>query len=156
MSVRLELTVNGQRHLLSIEPNRTLVDVLRNEIGLTGTKQGCGEGKCGSCTVLLDGLPVHSCLLLAPQADGAEITTIEGVGFDEPDPLQVTFAQKGAVQCGFCTPGVILTAKALLDRNPHPTVGEIKKAIAGHLCRCTGYVNIIEAISSHAASNSEK
>ena len=153
--MHIELTVNGQHHSLHVEPNRTLVDILRNEIGLTGTKMGCGEGKCGSCTVLMDGMPVHSCLLLAPQADGAEIMTIEGVGTDKPDPLQVAFAEKGAVQCGFCTPGVIMTSKALLDQNPNPDVVEIKQAIAGHLCRCTGYVKIIEAISAHAASDSD-
>ncbi len=154
MKVQIELTVNGRRHILDIEPNRTLVDVLREEIGLTGTKQGCGEGKCGSCTVLMNDAPVHSCLMLAPQADGTEITTIEGVGADEPDPLQVSFAEHGAVQCGFCTPGVIMTTKALLDQNPHPETAEIKKAIAGHLCRCTGYIKIIDAISSYADSES--
>jgi carbon-monoxide dehydrogenase small subunit len=150
MSIKINLTVNGQRSVFDIEPNRTLVDVLREEFGLTGTKQGCGEGKCGSCTVLMNGVPVHSCLMLAPQADGAEITTIEGVGSDEPDPLQVAFAEKGAIQCGFCTPGVIMTAKALLKKNSHPESAEIKQAIAGHLCRCTGYIKIIDAISSYA------
>jgi carbon-monoxide dehydrogenase small subunit len=156
MNIQVELTVNGQRHVLEVEPNLTLVDVLRNELGLTGTKQGCGEGKCGSCTVLLDGVPVHSCLLLAVQADGAEITTIEGLSPDEPHPLQVSFAEKGAIQCGFCTPGIILTAKALLDQNPHPENRDIKRAISGHLCRCTGYIKIIDAISSYAVSDTEK
>ncbi len=131
MSVGVELTVNGQRHILNIEPNRTLVDVLRNELGLTGTKQGCGEGKCGSCTVLMDGRPVHSCLLLAPQADGAEITTIEGVGSDEPHPLQAAFVDQGAIQCGFCTPGVILTAMALLIKTPIPRSGRSKRRSPG-------------------------
>ena len=149
MKVQIELSVNGQRHSLAVEPNLTLVDVLRDELGLMGVKKGCGEGECGSCTVLMDGSPVYSCLLLAPQADGAEILTIEGVGGVEPDPLQVTFAEKGAVQCGFCTPGVILTAKALLEDHPHLDRGQINKAIAGHLCRCTGYVKIVDAISAH-------
>ena len=156
MSYPLELLVNEQTYTLRVEPNGTLVDVLRTELGLTGTKQGCGEGKCGSCTVLLEGAPVHACLMLALQADGLEITTIEGVGSEAPDALQIAFAEQGAVQCGFCTPGVILTTKALLAHNARPELSDIKRAIAGHLCRCTGYVHIIEAIRHHAAEVSER
>lgn len=153
MSIYIELKVNGQDFSIHVEPHHMLVDVLRDELGLTGTKVGCGEGKCGACTVLLDGAPVHSCLLLAVQADGAEITTIEGIGTDQPDPLQIAFAENGAIQCGFCTPGIILTTKALLEQNPNPEIDEIKKAIAGHLCRCTGYVKIIDAIRSQPISS---
>lgn len=151
MSMRLRFTVNGEKHDLETQGNRTLLDVLRTDLGLTGTKKGCGMGKCGACTVLLGGRPVHSCLILAPQVNGAEVTTIEGLGGEEPHPLQRAFVERGAVQCGYCTPGMILTAKALLDENPSPTEPEIKAAIAGNLCRCTGYNKIVEAIRSCAA-----
>jgi carbon-monoxide dehydrogenase small subunit len=127
-----------------------LLDVLRDDLGLTGTKKGCGVGKCGACTVLLNGRPVHSCLFLAVQADGAEVTTIEGVAGEMPHPLQEAFVQHGAIQCGFCTPGMINTAKALLDRHPTASEHEIKEAIAGNLCRCTGYNQIVSAIQSCA------
>jgi carbon-monoxide dehydrogenase small subunit len=146
MKVAIEVTVNGERCSLEVKPNRTLVDVLREDLGLTGTKKGCGEGKCGSCTILMNGKPVNSCLVLAAQADGAEILTIEGLAGKEPHPLQVAFAEKGAIQCGYCTPGMLLTARALLDVNPNPGEDEIKEAIAGNLCRCTGYNKIVEAI----------
>jgi carbon-monoxide dehydrogenase small subunit len=146
MIVPINLTVNGEEYHLEVKPNRVLLDVIREDLGLTGTKMGCGLGKCGACTVLLDGRPVHACLILAPQADGKEIMTIEGLADMEPHPLQKAFAEKGAVQCGFCTPGMINAAKALLDKNPQPSEAEIKLAIAGNLCRCTGYNQIVSAI----------
>jgi carbon-monoxide dehydrogenase small subunit len=152
MKVAIELTVNGEKCFLEVKPNQTLVDMLREDLGLTGTKKGCGEGKCGSCTVLMNGRPVNSCLVLAPQAEGADIVTIEGLAEQEPHPLQKAFAEKGAVQCGYCTPGMILTAKALLDVNPNPGEVEIKEAIAGNLCRCTGYNKIVEAIIACTSS----
>ncbi|UCG66705.1 MAG: (2Fe-2S)-binding protein [Deltaproteobacteria bacterium] len=155
MKVRIKVIVNGEEHHLDVKPNRTLVDVLREELSLTGTKKGCGSGQCGSCTVLMDGRPVISCLILAPQADGREIVTIEGLADQEPQPLQKAFAEKGAIQCGYCTPGMILTAKALLDVNPKPREEEIRSAIAGNLCRCTGYSKIVEAIKSCAVSEFE-
>lgn len=155
MTVPIRITVNGEEYHLEVKPNLTLVDILREDLGLTGTKKGCGSGKCGSCTVLMDGRPIDSCLILAPQADGTEIVTIEGLAGQEPHPLQVAFAEKGAIQCGYCTPGMVLTAKALLDHNPKPREEEIRSAIGGNLCRCTGYNKIVEAITSCAASKSE-
>lgn len=154
MSVPIQIIVNGESHELTVKPQHTLVDILRERLGLLGTKMGCGAGKCGSCTVLLDGRPVNACLILAPVADGREIVTIEGLGREKPHPLQEAFAEKGAVQCGYCTPGMILTAKALLDRNPRPDEAEIRAAIAGNLCRCTGYSKIVEAVQACAASES--
>jgi carbon-monoxide dehydrogenase small subunit len=155
MKIPIQFTINGETIDLEVKPNRTLVDVLREDLGLTGTKKGCGEGKCGSCTVLMDGRPVNACLLLAPQADGTMILTIEGLAAQEPDPLQKAFVEKGAVQCGFCTPGMILTAKALLDRKTDPRDQEIKSAIAGNLCRCTGYHKIVEAVRSCTTHNKD-
>jgi carbon-monoxide dehydrogenase small subunit len=155
MRVPINITVNGEEFHLEVKPNRVLLDVLREDLGLTGTKKGCGLGKCGACTVLLNGKPVHSCLLLAVQADRRQITTIEGIAEEEPHPLQTAFVTKGAVQCGFCTPGMINTAKALLDANPHPDEAEIKLAIAGNLCRCTGYNQIVSAIQSCSTSASD-
>ena len=152
MKVTIEIKVNGEDHQLEIKPNRTLTDVLREDLGLKGTKKGCGEGKCGSCTVLMDGRPVNSCLILAPQAAGTQITTIEGVSNGDAHPVQVAFVEKGAVQCGYCTPGMIIAAKALLDANPDPREDEIKTAIAGNLCRCTGYNKIVEAIQACSVS----
>jgi carbon-monoxide dehydrogenase small subunit len=143
----IELTVNGERRKLLVRSNELLLNVIRGELGLKGTKYGCGAGECGACTVLVDGRPIFSCLTLAVAVDGKNLTTIEGLGTDEnPHPLQEAFVEAGAVQCGFCTPGMILSAKALLDQNPNPTRDEIKRAIGGNLCRCTGYVKIIEAI----------
>jgi 4-hydroxybenzoyl-CoA reductase gamma subunit len=143
----IELRVNGQVRDVVVEPQMTLLEALRERLGLTGTKRGCDMGQCGACTVLLDGQPVRSCLTLATDAQGQEITTIEGLAQSgELHPLQRTFHEHGAIQCGFCTPGMILTAAALLDENPSPTVREVKQAISGNLCRCTGYVKIIEAI----------
>ena len=143
------LRVNGEEQELLIHPHRTLAEVLREELQLTGTKQSCNEGACGTCTVLLDGLPVRSCLLLAADAEGREITTIEGLSREgELHPLQASFVEHNAIQCGFCTPGMILTAKALLDANPNPTDKEIRRAISGNVCRCTGYAKIVEAIKA--------
>lgn len=147
--IRLVLRVNGEEQELLIHPHRTLAEVLREELQLTGTKQSCNEGACGTCTVLLDGEPIRSCLLLAMEAEGREITTIEGLAREgELHPLQTSFVEHYAIQCGFCTPGMILTAKALLDANPHPTDEEIRQAISGNVCRCTGYAKIVEAIKA--------
>jgi carbon-monoxide dehydrogenase small subunit len=143
----MRIKVNGQEHDIMAESHRTLLDVLRNELGLKGTKEGCGTGSCGSCTVLLDGQVVNSCLVFIAEAEGKEITTIEGLSGDgEIHPLQQAFMDEGAVQCGFCTPGMILTAKAFLDSNQEPTESRIREAIAGNLCRCTGYEKIVRAI----------
>jgi len=141
------IKVNGREHEITVQPWRTLLDFLRYDLGLTGTKEGCGTGNCGSCTVLLEGIPVNSCLVLAIEAEGKEITTIEGLSREgKLHPLQQAFIEEGASQCGFCTPGMILTAKALLDSHPNPTVDEVRGFIAGNLCRCTGYDNIVRAI----------
>jgi carbon-monoxide dehydrogenase small subunit len=141
------LQINGESYELAIEPKKTLLEVLREDLGLTGTKEVCDLGTCGACTVLLDNKPVLSCLTLAVACKGKEIITIEGLRKGETlHPLQNSFIQKGAIQCGMCTPGMILSAKALLDENPQPTELEVRRAIAGNLCRCTGYVKIVEAI----------
>jgi len=143
----LKLKVNGDDYEVFTEPWKTLVRVLREDIGLTGTKEGCNTGNCGVCTVLIDGEAVKSCMVLATQAQGKDITTIEGLSRNgKLHPLQQAFIDHFAIQCGFCTPGMILTAKAFLDKNPDPTEAEVKLAIAGNICRCTGYVKIVEAI----------
>jgi aerobic-type carbon monoxide dehydrogenase small subunit (CoxS/CutS family) len=147
----MTLTVNGTSYEVAIEPQQSLLQLLREELHLTGTKEGCSEGECGACTVLLDGKTVDSCLIFALEAQGQEVTTIEGLAQgDQLHPVQKAFAEYGAVQCGFCTPGMILAAKALLDSNPHPTELEIRQGISGNLCRCTGYVKIVEAIQAAA------
>ncbi len=147
MKMQIELKVNGESYELLVEPKRTLLDVLREDLGLTGTKKGCDHGDCGACTVLLDGKAVNSCIVLAVEAAGQEIMTVEGLAQgDRLHPLQQSFITHGAMQCGYCTPGMLLSAKALLDKNPHPSRQEVKEAIAGNLCRCTGYVKIIDAI----------
>lgn len=152
----IELRVNGETREVLVEPRTTLLQVLREDLGLTGTKQGCDAGDCGACTVLIDGHPVVSCLTLAIEAQGKEILTIEGLDREgRLHPLQQAFIDHYAVQCGFCTPGMILSAKALLDRNSHPTEGEVREAISGNLCRCTGYVKIVEAILA-AANDQQK
>ena len=143
----IKLTVNGREREVETTPSTRLLDLIRDNLHLTGTKEGCGKGECGACTVIMNGKLVASCLVLAPQADGAVITTIEGVGDDKClDPVQEAFIETGAVQCGFCTPGMILAAKKLLEENSHPTEEEIKRGISGNLCRCTGYQKIIDAI----------
>ena len=147
MKKEIEFTINGKRRKVIVKPNDLLLNVIREDLGLAGTKYGCGTGECGACTVLIEGEPVLSCLTLAVTVDKKKVATIEGIGTDEnPHPLQQTFVEAGAIQCGYCTPGMILSAKALLDKNPNPTEDEIKRAIGGNLCRCTGYVKIIEAI----------
>jgi carbon-monoxide dehydrogenase small subunit len=149
MKKLIKLTVNDREVEIAAEPNMTLTDLIRYEIGLTGTKKGCETGDCGACTVLLDGLPVNSCLVLAVQANGCKVETIEGLATDEGlHPVQDAFVEHGAIQCGFCSPGMILSAKHLLDKNPTPEESEVRAAIAGNLCRCTGYQKIIEAIKS--------
>jgi len=143
----IQLTVNGEEYEAVVAPNQTLLEVLRDDLYLTGTKEGCGEGACGTCTVLLDGKPVRSCLTLAVEVQGSEITTIEGLAsMGELQPIQRAFVEHGAIQCGFCAPGMILTAKALLDENPSPTEQEVRQAISGNVCRCTGYAKIVEAM----------
>lgn len=147
MKYPLTLTVNEEVHHLEIPANRTLLDVLRDDLSLTGTKQGCGNGECGACTVLLDGEPVNACLVLALQADGKSITTIEGLcRAGKLDSIQEALIRHGAIQCGFCTPGTVLSVKALLARNPQPAERQIREALTGNFCRCTGYQKIVEAV----------
>lgn len=158
MQITIRFKLNGTAIELPVPPHWTLLRLLREKLGLTGTKEGCGIGECGACTVLLDGLPVHSCLVLAPKVEGREVETIEGLGSRESlHPLQQSFIDHGAVQCGFCIPGILMSSKALLKANPHPTKDEVKEAISGHLCRCTGYHQIVEAIvdtgGKHQSSN---
>ncbi|MEA1927849.1 MAG: (2Fe-2S)-binding protein [Candidatus Auribacterota bacterium] len=146
-NVQVKFILNGEAVEVSAPPSLTLLKLLRERLGLTGTKPGCERGECGACTVLLDGDPVNSCLILAPQVEGREIITIEGIADgDKLDPIQEAFVSESAVQCGYCIPGMIISAKALLNRNPHPDRDEIKRAISGNLCRCTGYAKIIKAI----------
>lgn len=149
--IQLNFNLNGEAVRVTIGSNRRLVDILREELGLTGTKEGCGVGECGACTVLVDGKPVSSCLILAAQMEGAEILTVEGLAKDgRLHPLQQSFLEHGAVQCGFCTPGMLLSAYALLKQFPRPSEEQIKEAIAGNLCRCTGYKQIVAAITNLA------
>lgn len=146
------LKVNGQEYQIEAAADITLLELLRENLGLTGTKEGCGKGECGACTVLLDGQAVNSCLIPAAKAEGREVITIEGLASDgKLHPIQEAFISEGAVQCGFCTPGMIMSAKALLDSNPHPGREEIKMALSGNLCRCTGYTRIITAVEKAAA-----
>lgn len=154
-NITINLTVNGTKHTLTVAPMMTLLEILREELHLTGTKEGCGKGECGACAVIVNGQTVNSCIFPASQADNAVIETIEGLtvrtGRDRTlHPLQKAFIEEGAVQCGFCTPGMIMSAKALLDKNPNPREEEIKEALDGNLCRCTGYSKIIEAVKSAA------
>ncbi len=153
--MEVEMNVNGKAQRVRVNPNDRLIDVLRESLGLTGAKEGCsGEGECGACTVIMDGKAVNSCLVLALQARGKEIITIEGLEHNgELDVLQQAFIDQGAVQCGYCTPGMIMAAKALLMENPHPNEAQIRLAIAGNLCRCTGYIKIIDAIQAVAGTN---
>jgi len=148
----VKFQVNGERRELDASPTKSLLDVLREDLFLTGTKRGCDSGECGACTVIMNGKAVNSCLVLATELDGSEIITIEGLGRSAGNlhPLQKAFIEKGAVQCGFCTPGIIMTAKAFIDTNPEPTEEEVRDAISGNLCRCTGYTKIVNAILAGA------
>jgi carbon-monoxide dehydrogenase small subunit len=152
MKKEMQFTLNGEEVRVEVDPAWTLLHVLREVLELTGTKFGCGYGECGACTVIMDGQAVNSCLLPALEAEGRSVTTIEGVAGKDGtlDPIQKAFIENGAVQCGFCTPGMIMSAKALLDETQNPTDDEIKEGIAGNLCRCTGYVKIVEAIKAAA------
>lgn len=153
---KIEITVNGRRRSLTVKPNDLLINVIRKDLHLTGTKYGCGIGECGACTVLLDGKPVLACLMLAASANGKTITTVEGLGDEKLDPVQEAFIDHGAIQCGFCTPGMVVTAKALLEENPNPSEDEIKDYIRGNICRCTGYVGIIKAVHSCGCGDHKK
>ena len=148
---QIEITLNGEQRQVAVAAHETLLDVLRNKLGATEVKNGCGKGDCGACAVILDGTAVNSCLTLAFQANGKEVTTLRGIGTEEkPHSLQKSFVEHGAIQCGFCTAGMIVSAKALLDQIPRPSRDEIKEAISGNLCRCTGYKKIVEAIQDAA------
>ena len=145
--MRIKFTVNMKEYDMDVDPSYRLIDMLRDKLHLTGTKEGCGEGECGACTIIIDGDAVNSCLVLAIQVRGKNILTVEGLGKDgELDILQKAFISNGAVQCGYCTPGMLMSAKALLMKNQHPTIEQIRIAMAGNLCRCTGYTNIIKAV----------
>ena len=147
MTIRIELTVNGRSRALDVLPYHTLLEVLRADLGLTGTKECCLVGECGACTVIVDGMSVDSCLMLGVEADGSAVTTVEGLAVgDRLDPLQAAFLETGAAQCGFCIPGQLISARALLDEVPHPSRVEIEEGLAGNLCRCAGYEQIIEAV----------
>ena len=156
MQKEIGLIVNGNNYQVTVKPSETLLEVLRYKLGLTGAKRGCDTGDCGTCTVIMDGKAIRSCLVLAINANGKNITTIEGLAEGENlHPLQKAFLEYGAVQCGYCTPGMIMTSKAFLDENPTPTKEEIKSALSGNLCRCTGYTKIIEAIQAVAEQTSK-
>ena len=153
MNQKISITVNGVSHAMEVDPRLLLIDLLRAHLELTGTKSGCGHGDCGACTVLVDGKPANACLFLAVEVDGKKVTTIEGLAEgDRLHPVQQAFIDHGAMQCGFCIPGMILSAKALLDETPHPTEEQVRDAIAGNLCRCTGYAKIVQAILSVSKS----
>jgi carbon-monoxide dehydrogenase small subunit len=148
---RIVLTVNGTKEQVDVPSNMTLLRMLREKLALTGTKNGCAAGECGACTVMMNGEPVNSCMVLAAECDGAVIVTVEGLATDRQlDPIQTMMMETGGVQCGFCTPGILITARALLDRNPNPTESEIREALVGNLCRCTGYFRIIDAVKKAA------
>jgi len=150
----IEFTLNGQHVKAEVSPQRLLIEFLREDLGLTGTKRGCGVGECGACTVIVDGQTINSCMVLAAMVDGSHVETIEGLNKGASlHPLQQSFIDYGAVQCGFCTPGMVLSAKALLDENPHPMRQEIKVALSGNVCRCTGYQKIVDAVEAVANSN---
>jgi aerobic carbon-monoxide dehydrogenase small subunit len=143
----IRITVNGKLYELSVRPHATLLEVIREDLGFTGTKEGCGVGECGACTVIMNGKSVNACLVLAPEADGKEITTVEGLAQGEKlDPIQQAFYEIGGLQCGFCTPGMIMSTKALLAETPEPTDQEIRKGLEGNFCRCTGYTKIFESV----------
>ncbi len=154
MKHTIKLIVNGKPHEIEVESRRLLVEVLREDLGLTGTKRGCESSTCGACTVLLDGLSVHACSMLAIQADGRQVTTIEGIGSkDQLHPVQQAFLDHQGYQCGYCTPGMVMSAVALLDENPNPTADDIQFGMAGNLCRCTGYVKIVRSVQEAAKAN---
>jgi aerobic carbon-monoxide dehydrogenase small subunit len=154
---QVHLTVNGKEYQVSVSPSKTLLEVIREDLGLTGTKEGCGLGECGACTVIMDKKTVNSCLMLAAEADGKMITTIEGLANgSQLHPIQQAFVDNGGFQCGFCTPGMILSTKALLDANPDPTDEEIRRGISGNFCRCTGYVKIFASIKAAARATGGK
>jgi carbon-monoxide dehydrogenase small subunit len=156
-NITIKTTINNRSYTLSVKANSTMLDVLREDLGLTGTKRGCEVGECGCCTVLLNGDPVNACLVLAPQMNGKEILTVEGLGKDgRLDPLQESFLDHDAAHCGFCTPGMLMSAHALLEKNPHPDEQEIRRAISGNLCRCTGYVQIVEAVQDTGTKHGNK
>lgn len=157
MKKQIQLIINGNEYDVLVKPHWTLLDVLREQIGLTGTKKGCENGECGACTVIINGEAILSCLVLAIQAQGKKILTIEGLAEDgKLDPIQDAFVKYGAIQCGFCTPGMIMTSKALLDEVSHPSVEEIKRGLSGNLCRCTGYVKIVEAVKNVSTTEVSK
>jgi carbon-monoxide dehydrogenase small subunit len=144
---KIKVTVNGSTEMVQVPSNMTLLQLLRDGLVLTGTKNGCAAGECGACTVILNGEPVNSCMVLAVECDGASVVTVEGLADDgRLDPVQEAIVEQGGVQCGFCTPGILISARALLNRNPHPADAEIREALVGNLCRCTGYLRIIEAV----------
>jgi len=154
--LNIKFEVNNQTYELEVDDSKRLLDILREDLGLTGTKEGCGVGECGACTVIMNGDAVNSCLILAAQVDGAKIETVENLDNDGVlNRLQKAFVENGAIQCGFCTPGMLMSAKALLDKNPHPTVAEIKDALEGNLCRCTGYVPIIKSVQLAAENKTD-
>jgi aerobic carbon-monoxide dehydrogenase small subunit len=151
MKIEIKLNVNNEDHVISVEPRKLLIELLREDLGLLGTKEGCGTGDCGACTILINGEAVNSCLVLAVDSHGKQITTVEGLSRTQNlDPLQTNFIKSGAIQCGFCTPGMLMSAKAMLNENPNPTKNDIREAIAGNLCRCTGYHRIVQAIGQSA------
>ena len=157
MKHKICFTINGEVKEIEVEPNKTLLKMLREDLDLIGAKEGCGAGECGACTVLVDNEPVNSCLMLAVEVEGKEILTIEGLSEGiNLDPIQESFINHNALQCGYCTPGMVMSAKALLNRNPHPTEKDIKEALAGNLCRCTGYQRIIDAVLDIAKKGGEK
>jgi aerobic carbon-monoxide dehydrogenase small subunit len=153
---KINVKINGGLEQVEVSSNMTLLSMLREKLAMTGTKNGCAAGECGACTILMNGEPVNSCMVLAVEADGAELVTVEGLAHEgELDVIQKTIIDKGGVQCGFCTPGVLISTKALLTRNPHPSETEIRAALVGNLCRCTGYVRIVEAVQAAAEQQKE-
>lgn len=156
MKKRISFILNGQQHTVAVDTRELLIDFLRETLHLTGTKVGCGIGECGACTVLLDGEPVNSCLVLAASVDGGSVVTVEGFKGEEAEVLQRAFIEEGAVQCGYCTPGMLLSAKAVLDRNKRPSETEVRQAVSGNLCRCTGYERIVRAVIRAAGDMEER
>lgn len=153
---QITLTINNETEIVDVPSNMTLLQMLRDKLALTGTKNGCNAGECGACTIMLNGEPVNSCMVLAVECDGAEVITVEGLAKDGVlDPVQQTIIDHGGVQCGFCTPGILVSSRALLDRNPNPSDDDIREALVGNLCRCTGYLRIVDAVQDAAARRRE-